>query len=134
MNNVHIIITNKKNINIFPTITQNNLSKKHTTIYSQCLLSPIQFFLISKKKLYNINIILSKKYYEICKTKQKKRIWNLMVRRYFIRFYHLKKTNQKRLLSCCKNYKTNKKINDGLLQIYLFMYHICPTKEKKTDY
>lgn len=31
--------------------------------------------------------------------------------------------------SCCK------KINDGLLQIYLFMYDICPThKQKKKEH
>ena len=73
-----------------------------------------QFFFSSWKKKYTIQLIFSlqNKYYHKCKRSKEK---NLKLNGATI--LDLSKTN-----SCCKNH-------DGLLQIYLFMYDMCPTDQ-----
>lgn len=115
MNDVHIILLYKY---FDPTLFLNN--SLHKQLYSQYdLLSSFQLF--RRKNPY----------------KHTKKI--LFHQSPKLQLYDIKnlKLNGATILDLSKKHKPEtlivvvKKINDGLLQIYLFMYDICPTHKKK---
>jgi len=124
MNDVHIILLLYKYFDSHIQFLNNSL---HKQLYSQYdyLLSTIPFFPFLKKKTKTQLQTYKKKYY-----------FTNLQNSYFKDIKNLK-LNGATILDLSKKQKPEtlivvvKKINDGQLQIYLFMYDICPTHKQK---
>ena len=125
MNDVHIILLLYKYFDSHIQFLNNSL---HKQLYSQYdyLLSTIPFFPFLKKKTKTQLQTYKKKYY-----------FTNLQNSYFKDIKNLK-LNGATILDLSKKQKpetlivvVKKKINDGQLQIYLFMYDICPTHKQK---
>ena len=124
MNDVHIILLLYKYFDSHIQFLNNSL---HKQLYSQYdyLLSTIPFFPFWRKKQKPNYKHTKKKYY-----------FTNLQNSYFKDIKNLK-LNGATILDLSKKQKPEtlivvvKKINDGQLQIYLFMYDICPTHKQK---